>query len=416
MRKIIYILTSVILFAGCGNFYGTLDDANAERLEIVAINTGSVPVSLTIHGAKWICPDDTINLKPHNGLWKKEEALESPYYRYSDVLDIHHAVVRVDFNDGERIICFDESSTLPYNPCGYDRVELWDDFMIHRVIEFNDQIRDTLFARQDRLSVFDIRMNFSPSQVIDSLYTTGSTEGYFTRLFPAGKVKDQLKIGSVVYSEADSINKIRFVENLRYEPDSLETKTETITRYHTREIYHYYDLKQLRKLGMTNFGCDFAALTEQKDDKMEKFCGVAFLKTQVGRSESILDKEHPAKILEALENMPETAYIVNMIEYGNFMLLLAEADCSHENLYRYVSSKLLDNDRYYYDDYHTPEISFRLITLDENGSFTCQSGGNELAEMFKNGYENASLYPLSFSVSNLKNDSAHIHITGTDGE
>lgn len=258
-------------------------------------------------------------------------------------------------------------------------------------------------------------MNFSPSDAVEDLVVPGSTEGYFTSLFPVGTVKEKVDLGEVVYSEAESIEKVRFVDNLKYEADSLETTVDTITRYHLREIYPYYDLEQLRKLGLTNFGCDFASLTGRADGKFNSFCGVAFLQVQVGQTKRILDREHPEEFICALESLPEPACVVDRIEYGNFMILLAEADCSHINIHTYVQQKLLREDPsgyYPYHEYYTPEIKFHLITLDDNGSFTCQTGGEELAAVFYNGYDSPALHPLSFHVSSLTDDLARVHVAG----
>ena len=62
------------------------------------------------------------------------------------------------------------------------------------------------------------------------------------------------------------------------------------------------------------------------------------------------------------------------------MILLAESDCSHLNIHTYVQQKLLREDpsEYYaYHDIFTPEIRFHLITLDDDGSFICQTGGGK---------------------------------------
>ena len=95
------------------------------------------------------------------------------------------------------------------------------------------------------------------------------------------------------------------------------------------------------------------------------------------------------------------------------MILLAEADCSHANIFSYVTQKLLREDpSEYYSRYmfYTPEITFHLITLDDNGEFVCQTGGEELAAIFYKGYENPALHPLSFHVSDLKDYSTYMHI------
>ena len=137
------------------------------------------------------------------------------------------------------------------------------------------------------------------------------------------------------------------------------------------------------------------------------------LGVHVGRTEKICDREHPEEIVAKLESTSEPSCIIDRIEYGNFMILLAEADCSHVNIHTYVQQKLLreDTSEYYpYEMYHTPEIRFHLITLDENGSFVCQSGGEELAAVFCKGYETPVLHPLSYHVSDLKDDTTYMHI------
>jgi hypothetical protein len=59
----------------------------------------------------------------------------------------------------------------------------------------------------------------------------------------------------------------------------------------------------------------------------------------------------------------------------------------------------------------TPEITFHLIILDDNGEFVCQTGGEELAAIFYKGYENPTLlHPLSYHVTNFAEEYAKIHI------
>ena len=95
------------------------------------------------------------------------------------------------------------------------------------------------------------------------------------------------------------------------------------------------------------------------------------------------------------------------------MILLAEADCSHANIFSYITQKLLREDpSEYYSRYmfYTPEITFHLITLDDSGEFVCQTGGEELAAIFYKGYENPALHPLSYHVTNFAEEYAKIHI------
>ena len=132
MKRIIYILISVALLCGCEGFYGTFDDASQELVEIAAINRSSMSVSLNIYGAGWADPEETIFLKPHNGLWKTEESREN--YHGQEILPVQYSVIRADFNNGERTICFDFLSDLPHNPCAAWAKEIWDDRYQHRII------------------------------------------------------------------------------------------------------------------------------------------------------------------------------------------------------------------------------------------------------------------------------------------
>lgn len=411
MKKLIYIFISAALLCGCEEFYGSFDDASPEFVEIAAINRSSMPVCLNVYGADWADPAETIYLKPHNGLWKVEESREN--YHGQEILPIRYSVIRADFNNGERVIYFDNASDLPYNPCKDGAKEIWDERYQHRIIEFNDEKCESIFKKQDSWHLFDISMNFSPSEAVEDRVVPGSTEGYFTSLFPAGDVKEQLKLGAAVYAEAESIDKVRFVEGLCYEADTLDTSDEVKHRYHQLEVYPYYDLHQLRNLGLTNFGCDFAALTGRPDGKFDSFCGIVQLGVHVGKTERICDKEHPEELLEKLGNASEPVCIIDRIEYGNFMILLAEANCSHANIFSYVTQKLLREDpSEYYSRYmfYTPEITFHLITLDDNGEFVCQTGGEELAAIFYKGYENPALHPLSYHLSDLKDNYTYVHI------
>ena len=413
MKKIIYIFISAALLCSCEGFYGSFDDASQEFVEIAAINRSSMPVSLNVYGADWADPEKTIYLKPHNGLWKIEESRENYYGQ--EILPVRYSVIRADFNNGERVIYFDHASDLPYNPCADGAKEIWDDRYQHRIIEFNDEKCESIFKKQDSWHLFDISMNFSPSDAVEDLVVPGSTEGYFTSLFPAGDVKEKLKLGAAVYAEAESIDKVRFVDDLTYQADTLDVSDEVKHRYHQLEIYPYYDLEQLRNLGLTNFGCDFASLTGRADGKFNSFCGVAFLQVQVGQTKRILDRVHPDEFICALENLPEPACVVDRIEYGNFMILLAEGNCSHINIHTYVQQKLLREDPsgyYYYENYFTPEIKFHLITLNDNGEFVCQTGGEELASIFYNGYDSLALHPLSYHVNSLTEDLAYVHVAG----
>ena len=411
MKKLIYIFISAALLCGCEEFYGSFDDASPEFVEIAAINRSSMPVCLNVYGADWADPAETIYLKPHNGLWKVEESREN--YHGQEILPIRYSVIRADFNNGERVIYFDNASDLPYNPCKDGAKEIWDERYQHRIIEFNDEKCESIFKKQDSWHLFDISMNFSPSDAVEDLVVPGSTEGYFTSLFPAGDVKEQLKLGAAVYAEAESIDKVRFVDDLSYHADTLDVSDEVEHRYHQFEIYPYYDLDQLRNLGLTNFGCDFAALTGRPDGKFDSFCGIVQLGVHVGKTERICDREHPEELLEKLGNASEPVCIIDRIEYGNFMILLAEANCSHANIFSYVTQKLLREDPSEYDSrymFYTPEITFNMITLDDNGEFVCQTGGEELAAIFYKGYENPALHPLSYHLSDLKDNYTYVHI------
>ena len=137
------------------------------------------------------------------------------------------------------------------------------------------------------------------------------------------------------------------------------------------------------------------------------------LEVHVGKTEKICDREHPEELLANINNAPESVCIVDQIEYGNFMILLAEANCSHANINAYLTGKLLredPSDYYYYENYYTPEITFHLITLDDSGKFVCQTGGEELPAIFYKGYENPALHPLSYHLTDLTDNTTYMHI------
>jgi hypothetical protein len=93
------------------------------------------------------------------------------------------------------------------------------------------------------------------------------------------------------------------------------------------------------------------------------------------------------------------------------MFLLAEGNCSPKNLNNHLESHIWERNSFY-DKFNTPEISYHLITLDENGEFTCESGGEEIAIKFKEGFSEPSLHPIYFTVTDFLDTEKPLHIKG----
>jgi hypothetical protein len=222
-----------------------------------------------------------------------------------------------------------------------------------------------------------------------------------------------LKIGSVVYGEAESLDKILFNEEYVFEPDSIVVcdYNSTFDRYHDDDPYSYYNLSTLRNLGQNHYGCDFAALSGRYGDDLESFSGIIRTKYYVGKMLSLREFDYKEEHQRLIEYGDSPMYIVDNIVYGNIMFLLSESNCSPKKQNNYLENHIRDKNLYF-DKWYTPEILYHLITLDENGEFTCESGGEEVARKFVEEEVERALHPIYFTVTDFLDTGKPLHIKG----
>ena len=321
MKNLFYIIISLAAFCGCGEFYGEYAADSPEITEFVILNRSSVPISISICGADWISSEDTIYLKPTTGIWKSEKPRDPTLGQY--LFNLSYSVMCVNFNNGEKILYFDNESDLPHNPCGRWMNEVWDEYKEHIVIEFSDEINKEIFEKYNEDNLLDMNLLYAPAAIDQNQYTLGSPEAYFLRTYPVPEIREKLKIGSVVYGEAESLDKIRFNEEYVFEPDSIVVwdYNSTFDRYHDDDPYSYYNLSTLRNLGQNHYGCDFAALSGRYGDDLERFSGMIRTKYYVGKMLSLWDLDHNGEHQRLLEYCDSPVYVVDNIIYGNVMFL-----------------------------------------------------------------------------------------------
>jgi len=407
MKRFLYILAATVMISGCDGYIGGMDDSDIQFTQLVFINRSSLEIGVSIDGVDWISPQDTIRLKPENGLYK-----ETKHETYAN-FQLHNSVIHVDFGNG-REIYFDSEARFPHNPAGYNAKMVYDSKGSYTIVEFSDEICDTLFMNHDRHLTFKMGSLYYPILLVDSLCVKGSSEAYFTRLFATPQTRRNLKLGAVVSKEADSVNGIRFVEGCEFVPDSVAMTDSAYVpelpySYGTQNSY--YSLENLRKFSLAHFGCDFVALTGREGEKMEKFCGIARVSTYIDHQESIRDREPSEEFSRAYENAGGKIAAVDWITYGNVRILLAEANCSQDRIYYHLLYDVPDGSQ----SYRIPGgVEYHLITLDKNGEFTCRSGGEELAHEFESEYDPSIVHPICFALTDFSGENAWIHIPDQD--
>lgn len=404
MKKIIYILTVAAILCGCNGYMGGLDDSNKQFTQLVFINRSSLDIGVSVNGVDWITPQDTIRLKPENGLYKKTKNEEYANFQLYDGCIMH-----IDFGNG-REIYFDSEASFPYNPTSTNQKRVYDSKGEYIIVEFSDPICDTLFKRHDDHLTFKMGTVYYPSRVVDSLCVKGSSEAYFTSLVATPQTRKSLRLGAAVSKEAASLNDIQFIEECSFVPDSVKVYTSSYVPHippsHTNPI-NYYSLENLRKFGLAHFGCDFAALTGREKGKMEKFCGVVMVSTYVDSYESIRDTIPSEEFSKAYEESAGGIAAVNYITYGNLRILLAEGNCSHNRLQFHIDYDVLKG----WDSFRTlDEVEYHLITLDKDGEFVCRSGGEELVHEFNSDYDGKTVHPIIFTMTDFSGEQALIHI------
>lgn len=408
MKKIIYILTVAAILCGCNGYMGGFDDSDRQFTQLVFINRSSLDIGVSVNGVDWITPQDTIRLKPENGLYKETKQGEFANFKL-----YNGCIMHVDFGNG-REIYFDSEASFPYNPTSTNQKRVYDSKGEYIIVEFSDPICDSLFKRHDDHLTFKMGTVYYPSRVVDSLCVKGSSEAYFTSLVATPQTRKSLRLGAAVSKEAASLNDIRFIEECSFEPDGVAINDSSYVPqipYSYNYVKHYYSLENLRKFGLAHFGWDFAALTGREAGEMEKFCGVAMVSTYVNRSEYLRDTIPSEEFSKAYEESAGGIAAVDHITYGNLRILLAEGNCSHYRLLYHTEYDALEGSSYY----RIPDgVEYHLITMDEDGEFVCRSGGEELVHEFNSDYDGKTIHPIIFTMTDFSGEQAWIHIPDQD--
>lgn len=354
MRRFIGMLVTMLAACGCRGYIGGLDDSDMQSMELVFVNRSRHDIEVTFDRLEWIGAEDTIFLEAGNGLWKKK--FDNPYHN----LGFDEGRMQMRF-DGEREIFMDNMSGHDYNPCRY-----------YQGIQLHD------------------------------------SKGQCT-VYAPGKVRNRLMLGAVVSKEADGADKVKFLEEQRFEPASVE-KVENVKGSRKDYVYsQYYSTDELRRMSVALFGCDFAQLTgRESEDEMERQCGIVYSHYLIGYYEQFQDVEAPQEILDVMDK----AAVVSRIEYGRLMLLLAEGNCSAGMLDNHTCEHMEDGK--VSDYHHVKDAVFHLITLDDEGQFTCRSGGEEMIDIYRDGIMEQPLLPMAYSLTDFSGETAYLHITEAD--
>lgn len=392
-RIVIHILVLTALFCACDNSLIMIDDGEVMQSQLVLINRSSEQVKVVLTGDNWICPEDTITLKPERGLWKYTR--EEDFYFHMDTLE-------VIYGNHEPIV-YNIYSDLPYNPLTfYDKghVDLWDDLGRYQVIEFTDDRRDAVLASLKERETFNMFTFGYPEDVMEQYTVPGSSETYFNMVFPVGRLHGDLALGVAVEKEAESVDKINIVKDIQFTPSSVETRT-----YEDWEMTYgyksYYYLNILQKASLANFGCDFVELTGRSGSVMRKGCGVAATKVYLDRIDYMWDTEATSDVLAATENVA----FINEIQYGNIMILLTESDEEPSFI-----ADCLEYEFYNERLFNRTNIDYYLITINETGQWACVATGQEALRSYLSGFDNPPVHPISISFTDFSGNTALIHV------
>lgn len=395
-RHILIFLASTAILSGCKGYMGGFDDSNIGFVQLVLMNRSSHEIELRFSETRWNPEGDTIRLESGNGLWKHD---------FTD--DLNSNVFFKDMEmviDGKERIVFDFSldDVIPCNPCHSGSLKnVSDSKGQYFIYDFNETAYERIMKGYDRLKTF--RMNRIPPTALlnDTLCTEGSSEALFYRLFPVQSLRNNVRPGAVVSKRAEGIDRIEFHEGTV--PGRIVTE-EKQSEYGRKDspCFTYHSMDELRKAGLAHFGCDFAELTGRGE--MDRFTGCLFSYVQVDRTEHL--QETP-ETTDYIWDMSLDKAFINRIEYGRVMILLAEADCSSRTLSSHLHYNVLTDD--FNDNYSVNEIDYHLISMDSNGDFFCQSGGEELVSSFLEGTDGPA-YPVSFGLTDAAGSIASIHI------
>lgn len=398
MKRFIVTLAIMLAVCGCRGYIGGIDDSDMQSIELVFVNRSRHDIEVTFDRLDWIRAEDTIFLEAGNGLWKKK--FDNPYHN----LRFDDGRMQVRF-DRERVIFMDYMSGHDYNPCRYYQgIQLSDSRGQYVVYEYSDAICNSLFKWYDKLKILNMT-SIPPVHIDSDQVTEGSAEVYARSVYAAGKVRDRLALGAVVAKEADGADKAEFMEGLKFEAASVE-KVENVKGSRKDYVYsQYYSADELRRMSVALFGCDFAQLTgREAEDEMDRQCGIIYSHYHIGYYELFKDAEAPQEILDVMDK----AAVVSRIEYGRLMFLLAEGNCS-AGMLDYHTCEYMEDGKVS-DYHHVKDAVFHLITLDDEGRFTCRCGGEELIDIYRDGIMEQPLLPMAYSLTDFSGETAYLHI------
>ena len=394
MKRILtYILSTTALLCSCTPSLVTIDKYEFQYSEIVLINKSSEEVKVSIYGKNWVCPEDTVVLKPLCGLWKY--SIDKDF-----IFDIDSLNVIYGYSSPIEYTLY---ADLPYNPVGFTGGCLYlnDELSRHQVIEFNDERRDAALKAIEDRKLFKMFTFGYPGKVLEEYTVPGSSDTYFASVFPVHALCDDLILGAAIQKEAGHVDKIQIIKDIQFNPRLVETESyegglEMVYGYN-----YYYYFEHLQKASLANFGCDFIALTGRTGDKLNRSAGMAATKVYLDSYECFYDSEAPEDILDKVDNHA----IISRIEYGNIMILLVEFDEDPGFIMESLEYEV-------YHDYilGRTDIDYYLISLDENGQFTCIATGMDALSTYIDGFENPTIHPISLSFTDFSGKTALIHV------
>lgn len=409
MKRYAYILLAALAAAGCSH-YTFQKGTDWNLIDIVMTNRSSHELKVNFSNCDWINETDTVRLEPYNGLWQLEVNSDP-----MEGIRMDDAVIRLEIV-GKDTLWMDSGYTSlgRYNPCsrygdeGF--IELSDNQRRYLVYSFSDKAYRELCDSLEKLKIFRMT-DLCPSETEhETMMEAGSSDAMLTRIYPTPAVRAGLRPGALVSREAESVDRIRFIEGTAFEADSVAIKDTTYKlTWESGARDYYYDIDMLRKSSLAHLGADFASLSGRLPGmEMKKSGSVIFSHVVAVRTESFTDRQIPAEVTEAIEN---GAVAVRSIIYGKLMYLVAEGNCSPSRLWDQVMS---DMENYTNVEEQVKDIEYHLFTLDGNGEFRCLSGGEELVDIYMNGMDDQPVFPIAFTVTDFSGKPAGIHVADID--
>lgn len=400
MKKVIILIIIGLSIISCNGYIGGFDDYNRTFTQFVFINRSSHSIDILLKDFAWN-EGDTIHVEAHGGLWK--HTIDGEFYGHS------FDWAKIIF-DGKESFIYDSFSNLPHNPCINHNNSLSDSKGIYIFNEYSDDTYKEISESYEKLKEFNM-FSIRPSVINeDSLITSCSSEALFQAIYPVPEVWNELKLGTSVSKEAENLENIGFLKDRTIAIDSIHIidHSQYEQQRYNEAAAGYYSLYDLGKMGLAHFGCDFAALTGRNTGEMGKFSGVMFTHAHSDWTETFFDDDIQQEEKDKILNDSGNIAIVNNVAHGRLMILLAEADHSHNRILKYLERLMYnygDQEEYYIED-----MDFYLITRKENGEFQCRKGGKELLDEYRSYENNEPVLPLYFTVTDFSGTQAYIHI------